>query len=91
MRITVAPIAPQMPSTSQSQRRKAVNLTIDQEVLRAAREHNLNLSRILEDTLRAELQTLTQNEWRQRNKEAIDAYNTRVASHGVFSDRIRRF
>ena len=82
---------PQMPGTSQPSRRKAVNLTIDQEVLLAAREHKLNLSRLLEETLRAELQALTQNEWRQRNKEAIDAYNTRVATHGVFSDKIRRF
>ena len=71
--------------------RKAVNLTIDKEVLLAAREHKLNLSRILEETLRAELQALTQDEWRQRNKEAIDAYNARVESHGVFSDKIRRF
>jgi post-segregation antitoxin (ccd killing protein) len=37
------------------------------------------------------LQALTQDEWRQRNKEAIDAYNARVESHGVFSDKIRRF
>jgi antitoxin CcdA len=80
-----------MPRANQPSRRKAVNLTIDQEVLLAAREHKLNLSRILEETLRAELQTLTQNQWRQRNKTAIDAYNTRVAKNGVFSDRIRRF
>ena len=80
-----------MPSTSQPPRRKAVNLTIDQEILLAAREHNLNLSRILEETLRAELQALTQNEWRKRNKGAVDAYNTRVGNHGVFSDKIRRF
>jgi len=85
------PIGLQMPSTSQSSRRKAVNLTIDQDVLLAAREHKLNLSKILEETLRAELQVLTQNEWRHRNKEAIDAYNARVATEGVFSDRIRRF
>lgn len=80
-----------MPGTHPSTRRKAVNLTIDQDVLLAAREHKLNLSRLLEETLRAELQSLTQDEWRRRNKEAIDAYNTRVANRGVFSDKIRRF
>ena len=87
----VAPRDAQMSVTNQPSRRKAVNLTIDQDVLLAAREHKLNLSRILEETLRAELQTLTQNEWRERNKKAIDAYNTRVAQNGVFSDRLRRF
>lgn len=91
MRISLAPIGLQMPGTNQSSRRKAVNLTIDQDVLLAAREHKLNLSRLLEETLRAELQMLTQNEWRQRNKEAVDAYNQRIETHGVFSDRIRRF
>lgn len=83
--------SPEMPGKNPSSRRKPVNLTIDQEVLLAARDHKLNLSRILEESLRAELQTLAQNEWRKRNKKAIDAYNTRVATHGVFSDRIRRF
>ena len=80
-----------MPEATQSPRRKAVNLTIDQDVLLAAREHKLNLSRLLEETLRAELAALTQNEWRRRNKAAIDAYNKRIERHGVFSDRIRRF
>ena len=80
-----------MPGPSQSSRRKAVNLSIDQDVLLAAREHKLNLSRLLEETLRAELHALTQNEWRRRNKEAIDEYNTRIERRGVFSDRTRRF
>lgn len=80
-----------MPETGQSPRRKAVNVTIDQDVLRAAREQKLNLSRLLEETLRTELAALTQNEWRRRNKEAIDDYNSRIERHGVFSDRIRRF
>lgn len=80
-----------MSEAIQSPRRKAVNLTIDQDVLLAARQHKLNLSRLLEETLRAELNALTQNEWRRRNKDAIDGYNKRIEQHGVFSDRIRRF
>jgi antitoxin CcdA len=80
-----------MAEPRQSNRRKAVNLTIDQDVLTATREQKLNLSRLLEETLRAELTALTQNEWRERNQEAIDEYNTRVERHGVFSDKLRRF
>ncbi len=74
-----------------SPRRKAVNLTIDQDVLLAAREQKLNLSRLLEETLRAELSARTQNEWLRRNRDAIDGYNRRIEQRGVFSDRIRRF
>ena len=80
-----------MAEPRQSNRRKAVNLTSDQDVVLAAREQKLNLSRLLEETLRAELTALTQNEWRERNQEAIDEYNTRVERHGVFSDKLRRF
>ena len=80
-----------MPEADQSPRREAVNLIIDQEVLLAARERKLNLSRLLEETLRAELNSLTQDEWRRQNKEATDGYNERIERHGVFSDRIRRF
>lgn len=80
-----------MPDASRSPRRKAVNLSIDEDVLLAAREQKINLSRLLEETLRNELNAITQNEWRRRNKEAIDGYNKRIERHGVFSNRIRRF
>jgi len=31
------------------------------------------------------------NDWLTENKAAISAYNKRIATHGVFSDGIRRF
>lgn len=72
-------------------RRKPVNLTINQDLLVSARKYKLNLSKILEDSLLAELKTRWQNEWLDENKAAISAYNKRIAKHGVFSDGIRRF
>ena len=72
-------------------RRKPVNLTINQNLLVSARKYKLNLSKILEDSLLAELKTRWQNEWLDENKAAISAYNKRIAKHGVFSDGIRRF
>jgi len=72
-------------------RRKAVNLTINQDLLVSARKYKLNLSKILEDSLLKELKTLWQDEWLDENKAAISAYNKRIAKHGVFSDGIRRF
>jgi antitoxin CcdA len=72
-------------------RRKPVNLTINQELLASARQHKLNLSKILEESLLAELKTRCQDEWLDENKTAISAYNKHIAKHGVFSDRIRRF
>ena len=73
------------------QRRKAVNLTVDQQLLSDARRHKLNLSKLLEDSLLDEIRRREQDDWRKKNQEAIDAYNERISRHGVFSDRLRRF
>jgi antitoxin CcdA len=75
----------------ESSRRKPVNLTINQDLLVAARKYELNLSRILEDSLLVELKTRWQNDWLDENKAAISAYNKRIAKYGVFSDGVRRF
>ena len=72
-------------------RRKPVNLTINQDLLVSARKYKLNLSKLLEDSLLAELRTRWQDDWLDENKAAISAYNKRIARHGVFSDGIRRF
>lgn len=72
-------------------RRKPVNLTVNQDLLASARKYNLNLSRILEDSLITELKARWQNDWLDENKAAISAYNKRIAKHGVFSDGVRRF
>lgn len=72
-------------------RRKPVNLTVNQDLLASARKYKLNLSKILEVSLIAELTTRWQNDWLNENKAAISAYNKRIAKHGVFSDGIRRF
>ena len=72
-------------------RRKAVNLTINQDLLASARKYKLNLSKILEDSLISELKLRWQDEWLDDNKDAVSAYNKRIAKRGVFSDGLRRF
>jgi len=79
------------PSYEKSPRRKAVNLTVDQDLLASARKYNLNLSKILEDSLITELKKCWQDDWLKENKAAISDYNKRIGKHGVFSDGIRRF
>lgn len=72
-------------------RRKPVNVTVNQDLLASARKYKLNLSKILEDSLLAELKARWQDDWLDENKAAISAYNKRIAKDGVFSDDIRRF
>jgi antitoxin CcdA len=80
-----------MPLSPVNKRRKAVNVTVDQQLLSTARKHKLNLSKLLEDALLDELKRREQHDWLDRNQDAIDAYNERIRKHGVFSDGLRRF
>ncbi|WP_293551960.1 type II toxin-antitoxin system CcdA family antitoxin [Parvibaculum sp.] len=67
--------------------KKAVNLSVDANLLTHARELNINLSALLEGALREE----ARKRWREENREAIEAYNERIREYGVWSDGLRRF
>lgn len=67
--------------------KKAVNLSIDADLLTHAKELNINLSALLEGALREE----ARKRWREENREAIEAYNERIRTYGVWSDGLRRF
>jgi antitoxin CcdA len=77
-------------SRPQSQR-KSVSVTIDQELLATARRYDLNLSRLLENSLLDAIKRRQQDDWLGENQSAIDAYNERVDKYSVFSDGQRRF
>lgn len=76
---------------SDNARKRPVNVTVNEDLLAAAREHKLNLSGLLEESLISELQSRWQDQWLDKNRTAIADYNKRIAKHGVFSDGIRRF
>jgi len=74
-------------STRNKPAKKAVNLSIDSELLQAAREQGINLSAMLERALTAE----TARRWLEDNHDAIEAYNEDVLANGVWSDGWRRW
>ena len=71
--------------------KKPTNLSINADLLRLARESQINLSQTLEQCLAEMMREQQRRKWRDENREAIDAYNRRIASSGVFSDGVRRF
>lgn len=71
--------------------KRATNVSINAELLRAARALKVNLSRTLEDALIEILRAERGREWLDDNREAIEAFNQRVSREGVFSDGQRRF
>ena len=67
-------------------KKRAVNLFVDAELLDAARRLNVNLSETLERRLRSIVKAELEKRWLEENRAAIEAYNRRVAQHGLLSD-----
>jgi antitoxin CcdA len=71
--------------------RRAVNLSVDANLLNEAREYQLNLSATLERALVEQLRRSRAERWLAENKDGIAAYNEFVEQHGAFSDTLRTF
>jgi len=78
-------------STAVRRRKKATNLSVDDQLLARARELKLNLSQVFEAGLADAIRAREAEAWLKRNKAALDAYNERVEKQGVFSDGLRSF
>jgi antitoxin CcdA len=71
--------------------KKAANLSIDAELLAAARRLDINLSATLESALVAELRQYKRREWQAEHAAGVSDYNERVGKYNVFSDGLRKF
>jgi antitoxin CcdA len=67
-------------------RKRAVNLFVDVELLEEARRLRINISETLERRLRTIVKAEQERRWLEENREAIEAYNRRVAQYGLLSD-----
>jgi antitoxin CcdA len=82
--------APAMRTASKPQK-KAVNLSINRDLLNRARNVDLNLSSILEAALEQRLLEQARERWLKENRAGMEAYNEHVEKDGVFSDGLRAF
>ena len=80
-----------MSSSRGANTKKATNLSIDRDLLEAARDCGINLSAALEETLAERIRAHRAARWLEDNRGAIDRYNERVARDGVFSEGVRGF
>ena len=71
--------------------KKAKNLSINSDLLRKARELDINLSSALEQALEQIVKRRLYETWLEENRAAIESYNEHVERHGVFSDGVRGF
>lgn len=71
--------------------KKPANLSINSDLLQQAKEHHINLSQTLELRLAEMLRDEKRRSWLEENREAMEEYNQRIETHGVFSDGLRQF
>lgn len=71
--------------------KKATNLSVNSDLLKKARDLDINLSAALEQALTDQLKAKQAQQWREQNKTAIAAYNKSVDDNSVFSDGLRSF
>ena len=72
-------------------RKKAANLSVDGELLDSAKRLKLNLSQVFEAGLSAAIREKQCEQWLNKNRAALEAYNEHVERDGVFSDGQRAF
>jgi antitoxin CcdA len=72
-------------------RKRATNLTIDAALLARAKALDLNVSSVLDESLRARIREEEARRWLEENKEAFEGLNRETREHGVWSKRLRRF
>ena len=71
--------------------KQATNLSIDRDLLDAARAAGVNLSATLEEALREKVAAARREKWKRENAAAITEYNELIAEHGIFSEGQRSF
>lgn len=71
--------------------KKATNLSLNAKVLEMARELGMNISQTVDGLLAKEVERRYWAQWNERNKDAIDAYNARIAKYGLPLAKYRTF
>lgn len=71
--------------------KKSINLSINSDLLRQAKECRINISQTLELRLAELLREEKSRRWNEENQYAIEDYNRRIEAQGTFSDGLRRF
>lgn len=72
-------------------RKIATNLSARADLVAAAKALGINLSEVFESALADAVRSHQQQAWLAENRDAIEAYNVRVARDGLFSDAWRKF
>ena len=71
--------------------KRAVNISVDAEVLKVAKEIGVNISKVTEDALRQATEAERIRRWREENKHVIESYNAYIERNGIFGEELLEF
>jgi antitoxin CcdA len=71
--------------------KRALNVSIDAEILKVAKEMKINLSQAFEEALRERTKEERIRRFQEENKEAIESYNAFIDRAGVFGEEWRKW
>ncbi len=71
--------------------KKSTNLSIRTDLIKIAKEDNINLSNMLEQSLLEYCKKKRQQDWKNENKKAFSDYNRVIEEHGLYADGRRLF
>ncbi|MEW5729934.1 MAG: type II toxin-antitoxin system CcdA family antitoxin [Pseudomonadota bacterium] len=71
--------------------KKACNVSVNEDLLRQARELGINLSQALEEELVRRVREAKAKAWAEENREAIESQTRWIEKHGLLSDHFRMF
>lgn len=77
--------------TSATAPKRPVNLSINARTLKLAKELGMNISQTVDTLLADEVKRRYWEQWNESNKDAIDAYNARIAQEGLPLAKYRSF
>lgn len=71
--------------------KKACNVSVNEDLLRQARELGINLSQTLEQELVRLVRAAKARQWAAENQDAIESQTRWIAKHGLLSNHQRFF
>jgi len=71
------------------QKKRAVNLFVDTDLLDEAKRMRINLSELLEQRLHKLVRAERERRWVEENQTAIESINQFIDRHGLLANRLR--
>lgn len=83
--------AARKPARRKTSVKKAVNVLVDAEIFKVAREIDINISKATEDALRRLTEEERIRRFRQENKSFFESYNAYIERNGVFGEELLEY